>query len=148
MLALEVLEPRQLLSTINWTNRGLLSDGFNSTFGPNADLARGVDLLVYAEKDSFFWHTLDGAACMRAFLTHFRALPLDGRIAYFKRFDLGPRWVDREAWFHLAFDDERAGDSDYDLAHAEIFGPRSPQRECRGRQRGALGSAHDARERA
>jgi hypothetical protein len=92
--------------------------------------ARGVDFLVYAEKDSFFWHTLDGAACMKAFLAHFRALPLDGRIAYFKRFDLGPRWVDREAWFDLAFDDERVGDPDYDLAHAEIFEPRSTRGEA------------------
>lgn len=40
--AIEALEPRQLLSTINWINRGQFSDRFNSTFGADADLARSV----------------------------------------------------------------------------------------------------------
>jgi len=44
-LRFEPLEERRLLSTINWTNRGTPlndSDGFQSVFGTNADLARGV----------------------------------------------------------------------------------------------------------
>jgi hypothetical protein len=35
------LEPRQLLSTLAWTNRGV-SDGFDGVFGTRANLARGV----------------------------------------------------------------------------------------------------------
>src|SRR5437867_5887419 len=36
------LEKRVLLSTITWTNRGLASDNFTSTFGVNAAAARNV----------------------------------------------------------------------------------------------------------
>src|SRR3954465_11091763 len=38
----ETLESRRLLSTITWTNRGLASDNFTSTFGANAPAARAV----------------------------------------------------------------------------------------------------------
>jgi hypothetical protein len=80
------------------------------------------EYLVYAEKDSFFWHTLDGAPCMRAFLSHLRGIPFAERIGYFKRFDLGSRWTDREAWFQAAFDAEEIGEEEYEVAHAEVFG--------------------------
>jgi hypothetical protein len=42
MLILEQLEDRALLSTINWVNRGMASDNFDSTFGANAAAARAV----------------------------------------------------------------------------------------------------------
>lgn len=84
---------------------------------------RGVEYLIYAEKDSFFWHTLDGAPCMRAFLSHLQSIPFAERVAYFKRFDLGPRWTEREAWFQLAFDSEEVGEDEYEAAHAEVFRP-------------------------
>src|SRR5439155_6428771 len=40
--SLEILEDRTVLSTIVWTNRGLASDNFASTFGGNRELARNV----------------------------------------------------------------------------------------------------------
>lgn len=39
---IEQLESRRLLSTINWTNRGDGTDSFDTVFGANDDLARGV----------------------------------------------------------------------------------------------------------
>ena len=40
--ALDALEPRRLLSTINWVNRGMASDRFGEVFGGQANVARGV----------------------------------------------------------------------------------------------------------
>ena len=41
-LSCETLEPRRLLSTINWVNRGDGSDNFDTVFGANDDAARAV----------------------------------------------------------------------------------------------------------
>src|SRR5262249_34611900 len=41
-LALESLEDRVVPSTINWVNRGMVSDNFDTAFGSNAALARQV----------------------------------------------------------------------------------------------------------
>lgn len=42
LLSCETLEPRRLLSTINWVNRGDATDSFDEVFGANDDLARAV----------------------------------------------------------------------------------------------------------
>lgn len=83
--------------------------------------ALGVPFLMYAEKDSFFWHTLNAARCTFEFRTHLASLELQDRIDYFRRFDLGPNWPDRLAWFELAFDLEEISDADYDKAHNVVF---------------------------
>lgn len=92
-------------------------------FDPDQMASRGIEPSLYVEKASFYWHTLEAAHCTRAFLQHFLALTHQAKVEYFRRYDLGPRWVDREHWFHLAFDeDPNVSDDDYDLAHAQVFG--------------------------
>lgn len=84
--------------------------------------SRGIDPSVYFEKSSFYWHTLDAAHCTRSFFEHFFALSLQGKVEYFRRYDLGPHWPDRENWFHLAFDeDPNVSDDDYEFAHSQVF---------------------------
>ncbi|MBC8107558.1 MAG: hypothetical protein H7Z14_13280 [Anaerolineae bacterium] len=41
-MLIEQLESRRLFSTINWMNRGLVTDRFSEVFGAQANLARGV----------------------------------------------------------------------------------------------------------
>jgi len=85
--------------------------------------SRGIEPRMYCEKASFYWHTLEAAQCTKAFLQHFHALTHQAKVEYFRRYDLGPRWADRENWFHLAFDeDPNVSDDDYELAHAQVFG--------------------------
>jgi hypothetical protein len=82
----------------------------------------GIEPLTYYEKASFYWHTLEAAHCTRAFLQHFSALTLEAKVDYFRRYDLGPKWIDREPWFQLAFDENtNVSDDDYERAYAQVF---------------------------
>jgi hypothetical protein len=83
----------------------------------------GIEPLTYLERASFYWHTLEAAHCTRAFLRHFSALTLEAKMDYFRRYDLGPKWIDREHWFRLAFDENtHVSDDDYERAYAQVLG--------------------------
>jgi hypothetical protein len=84
--------------------------------------ARGISHLVYYEKASFYWHTLDAAHCTKAFLSHFSTLSVHDKVLYFRRYDLGPHWVHRKDWFELAFDEDvtGVGKADYEWAYAQL----------------------------
>jgi hypothetical protein len=85
--------------------------------------ARGISSLAHWEKASFFWHTLDAAHCTKAFLSHFATLSRQGKVDYFRRYDLGPDWLHRKDWFQLAFDEDATGvgEAEYEWAYAELF---------------------------
>jgi hypothetical protein len=56
--------------------------------------------------DYWFWRGGDGGSYRTGFLQYFYALSLEQRVEYFRKYDLGARWSEREKWAFQLFDDE------------------------------------------
>jgi hypothetical protein len=120
---LELISRREISKPANEPLAPWLCYHYPLYFDPQEMEARGIGPLVYHEKASFYWHTLDAAQCTQAFLSHFSTLSVHDKVLYFRRYDLGPEWVHRKEWFELAFDEEvtGVGEADYEWAYAQLL---------------------------
>ena len=86
----------------------------------------GINPMTYIQKDSWYWYpdrnSGEGGDYKIDFNIFFRGLSMDKKKAYFKKYDLGNTWQEREVWFHTIFDDENISDEEYDKLFLEIIG--------------------------